>query len=877
MKMTGICLLLIYAIIRFLPFLITASLVAGVKTASGEKQKKPLMLRKGVAILNGVIVNAILFMGMHYYHYKDLAILGYVKNVGGLNFYHKDVEYFAVSAAAAIGAAIVLGIFLRTLFFDENIRGGFGKKQQAGILAAGFCAFVILILGFGAKDYFQSQIVIGEICSNNESYAVDGNEQITDYIELQNVGKLPCQIEDLYLSDDAYALQKLPLAGYVLPAGGVVVIPCVDDINSFSISNRGEEIYLSNGAGQILEQITLGGLDNDTAYTKTDLKENTWEVTACTPGITYEASTVELVAAPVLSKESGFYDTEFDLVIESAPDTTVYYTLDGSVPDEGSYLYEGAIHVYDKSSEENVWNSVQNIKTDWEEYEPDMIPVTKAFLIRAAAVDQAGNRSDVVTASYFIGQEDLKNKNVVSLVAAPEDLFGGEKGIYVTGDAYDTWYLNGQEGDTPTPHFKEKGMEWEREAVFELFEPDKRNESVLQQSVGIRIRGASTRNAEDKRFSVFARLKYGSDTFAIPLFDVEREPASFIIHTSFIDAVNQELMEGRNIPNQNTKIVSLFLNGEFWYEGYLREKYDKDYFEDYYGIDGDNLILYKAGEMEEGVGSDRVLYQELYDYVEGKEFSQDSLYEELTQKVDVQNYIEFLSANIYCANMDVDDTKNVVMFRAREAEEGNYNDGKWRFVLYDMDAVDWTSKRFYEIEEEAALDSFSQQPRYADMPYNQGTLYKAFRQNEQFCKQFVLTFMDLLNTSFTVENAAEKLEKYGFDITYLNSFFEKRPEYMKTYLAKEFELTGSVERVTIKDLDETKGYVTINTIDLFQENGQWSGEYFTDYPVTVTAHPWDGYEFVGWSGSVEAADAVIEVPVTEGGIELKAEFRKIEE
>ena len=99
---------------------------------------------------------------------------------------------------------------------------------------------------------------------------------------------------------------------------------------------------------------------------------------------------------------------------------------------------------------------------------------------------------------------------------------------------------------------------------------------------------------------------------------------------------------------------------------------------------------------------------------------------------------------------------------------------------------------------------------------------------------------------------------------------------MKSYLAKEFELTGSVETVTIKDLDESKGYVTINTIDLFQENGQWSGEYYTDYPVTVTAHPWDGYEFVGWSGSIDSTETTVEVPVTTGGITIKAEFQKIE-
>ena len=60
------------------------------------------------------------------------------------------------------------------------------------------------------------------------------------------------------------------------------------------------------------------------------------------------------------------------------------------------------------------------------------------------------------------------------------------------------------------------------------------------------------------------------------------------------------------------------------------------------------------------------------------------------------------------------------------------------------------------------------------------------------------------------------------------------------------------------------------------KNGSWTGEYFTDYPVTVTAQPMEGYEFAGWSGSIESDEITIEVPVSEGGIELRAEFQKIE-
>lgn len=846
----------IYAFIRFLPFLITFLYT----------------LRKKISVVIGVIINAIAFIGMHYYHYHDFTILGYVKNVGGLNFYHTDVEYFVISAVAAIWIAVLLGIILRMFFYKTDSERSIPKWLQYATMAVGAFSFILVIVGLEAKNYFNSQIVIQEICSNNESYVLDGNAQIEDYVELYNAGKLPCQIDGLYLSDDKYHLQKLSISGYVLPAGGIVVIPCVDNENSFSISNQGEDIYLSNSNGDILEHIKVDSLENDMAYTKTNPEEGIWEVTECTPGVAYDEAALQMVEAPILSHESGFYDSEFDLQIISTNDAAVYYTLDGSIPDEGSYLYEGTVHVYDKSGEENVWNAIQNVETDWLEEEIDPTPVPKAFIIRAIAVNQAGKKSDVVTASYFVNQKELANKQVVSLIATPEDLFSTDRGIHVTGKEYDTWYLNSGDGGAPTTNYEKTGKEWEREAVFELFEDSK---SVLQQNVGIRIQGNSTRNSGRKRLNIYTRKEYGRAPFEQPVFENGQPTYSLVMHTSFEDALNQELMEGRNVPYQRNRMVSYYLNGEWWYDGYLREKYSKEYFSDYYGMDGDNLIVYKGGEVEEGYESDRVIYQELYDYVQRKDFSDDTLYEELTQKIDVQNYIEYLSANIYTANMDMDDTKNVVMFRAREPESGEYNDGRWRFALYDMDAVGWTSKRYYEVEEEAAVDSFSQQPRYADMPFNQGTLYAALRQNEQFCKQFVLTFMDLLNTNFTVDNVSEKLKEHGEDITWLNSFFAHRPDYMKKYLAKEFELTGSLETVTLYNADEVKGTVHINSATPVMKNGSWSGEYYTDYPVTVTANPTAGYEFVGWSGSVDSVEETIEVPVTDGGIALRAEFRKI--
>ena len=750
------------------------------------------------------------------------------------------------------------------------------RRKYKGILLLAVLSFLFLALmmGLGMKERLQSQIIINEICSNNENYVLDENEKIEDYIELYNIGAYDCSLDGLYLSDDIYELQKLSLEGIIIPAGELWLIPCEDEVNSFSINNKGEHIYLSNDKGEILEQIEVGKLEKDTAYIRNATGE--WQIGNCTPAIPDEVETKILVEPPVLSYCSGFYDDAFELEISSNADTIIYYTLDGSIPDESSYIYENPIEVYDKSADANIWRSQQKVVRNWLEYEPDQTPVQKAFIVRAMAMDNSGNKSDIVTATYFVGIDEYNEQDVVSLVVDPDDLYGDERGIYVTGADYDNWYLNGEEGDQPLPNFRQKGRAWEREAVFELFDD---SVSVLQQPVGIRIQGASGRESRLKRFSIYARKEYnGSDVFDYAFFDNGAPSHSIVLREPVTDVICQEVMEGRGLPYQRARRVYLFLNGEFFYATYIREKYSEQYFEQYYGIDEENLIIIEGAAVGSGVETDMVHFNEFYKYMEETDFSDESRYQELGGIMDIQSYIDFLVTNIYLGNMDIafEKTKNVVMWRSRNPEEGEYSDCKWRFALYDMDSVTWNSKNFYEVEHRAEINSFAQKPEHADLPYNQSAFFVALKQNENFCRQFVLSFMDILNTYFSLERVDETLMKYDKSVEdWAEGYMVKRPEYMKRYLAEEFGLNGTIENVTLYNEDETQGKIILNTITPEMVNGSWTGEYFTDYSVTVTAEPMAGYEFVGWSGSVISEETTIEVPVTEGGVELTAEFQKI--
>ena len=50
-----------------------------------------------------------------------------------------------------------------------------------------------------------------------------------------------------------------------------------------------------------------------------------------------------------------------------------------------------------RSSEQNLYNSVQNVVTDWKNYTPDPQPVEKGTVIRAVFVNERDIASEILT------------------------------------------------------------------------------------------------------------------------------------------------------------------------------------------------------------------------------------------------------------------------------------------------------------------------------------------------------------------------------------------------------------------------------------------------------------------------------------------------
>ena len=107
----------------------------------------------------------------------------------------------------------------------------------------------------------------------------------------------------------------------------------------------------------------------------------------------------------------------------------------------------------------------------------------------------------------------------------------------------------------------------------------------------------------------------------------------------------------------------------------------------------------------------------------------------------------------------------------------------------------------------------------------------------------------------------------------IEKFMNGRYDCYMNLMKNSFDLSDSVS-VTIETSDSSAGYVQINTTSL-EGLTSMTGEYFTEYPITLTAVSAAGKSFVGWECDgcvIEDVNAeMIEISLS-GDCTIKAMF-----
>jgi len=627
------------------------------------------------------------------------------------------------------------------------------------------------------------------------------------------------------------------------------------------------------------------------------------------------------------SQQSGFYEDAITLKLSARGSTTIYYTTDGSTPTENSNTYKKPLTLKDRSAEPNVLSAKTGISFTGD-YTPKQ-SISKANVIRAFAKFKDGSTSKIITKTYFVGKklcEKYKNIPVISLSINPEDFFDHEIGIYVRGKVYDDWVNNGGDVEnTPsweTPgNFTQTGREWERPTHLELFENGV--STKLSQDLGIRIIGGASRGSEQKSLKFFARKDYDKGSIDYNLFpgdtkNIDNKTAlhnydTFVLRnggndswlTKFRHRYIQLLVADRHsICTQETRPCILFINGEYWGIYTLTDDYSDKYIERNYDIAKDNVVMYKRMLIEEGTEADRPLYDDMIKFAEENNLDSKKNYKQISNMVDIQSFIDYFVTQIYIVNGDwLNHENNYRLWRSRTTSNKPFEDGKWRYMLYDTEYSMGIYSQGKDYDINSLKDAMTLPVEDEEIPGSQIKLFTSLLHSEDFKHQFVNTFMDMLNYNFKKERLNSLLEQVvseyepymqdyytRFGNTHLTGlsrpmdafyvsldemklFLKNRNDYIPTMLQETLNLKGNAVNITVSTNDENAGSITINTITPKLDNGTFSGQYFEDIPITLTATPKDGYTFTGWTGNEENKESVISVIPSEAA-NYQANFTK---
>ncbi len=548
------------------------------------------------------------------------------------------------------------------------------------------------------------------------------------------------------------------------------------------------------------------------------------------------------------TRKAGKYDSPVQLQLNSRPSAKIYYTIDGTRPSKRSRQYDGTIYI------------------------------NKTTVVRAFAMD-GGQSSRIQTQTYLI--DEKTNFPVISLTIRPEILFDETKG----------WFNVGENADTVYPYAGANF--WSRREVIgniEFIESD--GKEVFNSNVGIKLFGGMSRLFPQKSFAIACRVAYGESRIRHQIFPelkedrfkhiVLRNAGSDWGKAHFRDAMITSLFDEVDISKQAYRPCLVFLNGKYWGIYNIREKVNRHYLEYQFGVDKDSVDLV---EHRRSVKHGSIAhYDQLRDYMSKYDLAEPEHYSYIQSQMDVQNFMTYQIAQIYCDNQD--GGGNIKFWRPQTP------DGVWKWLLYD---TDWG----FGLQQVDAFKNNSLKfhtepngPSWPNPPWSTFILRQLLR-NQEFKAQFINNFLDYLNTNLQPDNVIARIdsfqnflspeidrhiERWSLNkknwrkhIERMKQFAIQRPSYMRKFLQEEFD-AGDLMSVQV-DCSEG-GRVRINN-NITTGGDSFFGKYFSKVPIQLKAEPSRGYKFSHWEGtnSVETSP-LLDVQLTSNANSFKAVFER---
>ena len=403
--------------------------------------------------------------------------------------------------------------------------------------------------------------------------------------------------------------------------------------------------------------------------------------------------------------DSGVYAEDTALSLSNEYGLPIRYTVDGAIPGPGSALYSEPLILAELPENTALTDHAGEMFIGDRSMICPSSGTVKARVIRAAAEMPDGTMGPVMTGTYFLndGLWERYGCPVVSIVTDPSDLYDYETGILVRGKVFDD---NGAVvpehiWDAGTANFTQRGKAWERVSYIQVF--DGGDTVSVEAPCGIRLKGNYSTVFPQRSINVYLRKDYGQKSIQYGLIpgNADAEGKEIAVYRSFTfrnggndtqsmkfkDVLIQELLSGLDFCTQASRPAIVYLNGEYYGIYNLTEKYSDHYIETHYGVDSDNVVVIKEGEVDEGEDGDLELWQSLmtFAYEKSLDLSEETNWEAFLKAVDIRSMVDYYASEIYIANTDWDEYHNYSLWRTRTDDGTPYGDCRWRWMMCDTE------------------------------------------------------------------------------------------------------------------------------------------------------------------------------------------------
>jgi len=617
------------------------------------------------------------------------------------------------------------------------------------------------------------------------------------------------------------------------------------------------------------------------------------------------------VEKPISNQTSGIYTSDIILQLyHIEPSVTIFYTLNGDEPGPSDFTYTGPITLSNREGDANYQSMIPTNPSltfplgDYNEtransrgWAPPYAEVYKLYTVRFRAYKAGFVPSETVTQTFMIDPLGANRYTlpILSIVVDNDGYFSDENGIYV-------W------GNHPSGNYTRTGVDWERMAHLDLF--DNNGNLVYTHSKRSRVHGGGSRHSAKKSIRLYGNTG-DKKNFNFQFFD-DTEQTKFkrlIVRGGGHrpdcfprDDLSNFITKGLNVEQQNNKHVILFINGEFWGTFTIKEKTDRFFIQNLYGIDDDYItIMDQEYDVKDGYQVDSDTLSMIEMFIHNEDMSIPENYQFVKDRVDIDNYIDYMCAQIYLSNEDWV-FSNIKIWKKTgpfDPSKPVGEDGKYRWIFWDLDGTFGGSctNAFFTVNtlNAATIESglYASYTRF----------FRGLLENPEFKNQFINRMMDLLNSWFKpkvvgdkmmdlydvltpnmfeeanrwkypsmVTNLADRyteipsLDRWNNTWGLLQTFSAQRPRKIRDHIMAKWAYPDSCA-LGVDVNNQNMGRVKVHSI-LIDDNLQgvssevypWYGNYMQTVTVPLIAIPLPGYQFVEWLETGDTNDTIYWTP-----------------